>query len=249
MKREPLTSTDAAARRFGQRGQQRVDARRSGAPRRRRPRPHARTARRPSTAARCRARARRRRPRHGRPGPGRRPRPCRRAPASAGRAARPARRWRRAPNRGWRCSCRRSASARARQRAARAACERPFTGSKASRPRTIASSGTPAASAQAVAASAFFTLCTPATRSVNVGVAGRACAAAAPSGSPCQRGVGACTSAGALQREGQHAARAGQLPPQRRVGRRRPGRPRCRAAPQRLDRPRRSRAPPPPPWP
>ena len=43
-------------------------------------------------------------------------------------------------------------------------CERPRTGSKASSPRTTASSGQPAASAPAAAASAFFALWRPAIR-------------------------------------------------------------------------------------
>ena len=74
-------------------------------------------------------------------GPARRPRPCRRAAASAAPAAPPARRSRPAPNRGWRCSCRRPASARRRRSTLRSSCERPLTGRNASRPRPTASSG------------------------------------------------------------------------------------------------------------
>ena len=61
---------------------------------------------------RCRARGRSRRPRGETPVPGHRPRPCRRAPAAAAPARRPARRSPPAPNRDWRCSCRRSARSR-----------------------------------------------------------------------------------------------------------------------------------------
>jgi len=58
-------------------------------------------------------------------------------------------------------------------------CERPLTGSKASSPRRIASSGQPAASAQAAAASAFFTLCQPATRNCKVTAPAGVCSSTA----------------------------------------------------------------------
>ena len=134
------------------------------------------------------------------PGLACRPRPCRPAPASAERSAWPARRWPRAPNPGWRCSCRRPASARALPRFRRCRCERPFTGSKASRPRTTCVSATPAASAQALAASAFFRLCCPAMRSSDLRRAGAGVQLQRPVVAlPC--GIGAHIGF-ALQREG-----------------------------------------------
>ena len=95
----------------------------------------------------------------------RRPRPCRRAAASAAPAAPPGRRSRHAPNRDWRCRCRRPGSARPRRRpCAAAASGRAPAGTPPGRGRPP-STGQPAASAEAAAASALRTLCRPAVRS------------------------------------------------------------------------------------
>ena len=249
MKREPLTSTDARpaaeARRqrravpgevacTGPNARAACDAQRAGAP-------QVLDAAFAGIA---------RPPRRGTPGRGRRPRPCRPAAAGAARASRPARRWRRAPNPGWRCSCRRSSSMRTPCSVARFICERPLTGSKASRPRLIAASGAPAASAQAVG--------------------GKRVLHVVPAGQPQRRRHGAGGRvqhqrpmvtglvadpqrigrevSSALQGKGELRPRAGQLVPQRRVvvvGRVRPP---CRAGPAPRSR-RRSRAPPLRRWP
>ena len=196
-------------------------ARRS-APRRRRTRARRRTApscsrspRPPPRATRCRARARRRRPRGGTPAPGRRPRPCRRGRASAAPAARRARRSRRAPNRGWRCRCRRPACIgvrRARAPGLRAAAH----GAKPSRPRTIASSGSRRRAPRRSRRARCVTLCAPATASE--GRAHRPASASSPaSRSPvparrCRRRRPARRA-----RSRRHAPRAGDLAPDRRV--------------------------------
>ena len=125
MKREPLTRMRRGRRRLWQRGEQRAAsskwrARAEGLGR-------MGASRRPSRRARCRARAR------ASPTSAWNCRPLvadlahvARAPASAGAGSRPARRWRRAPNRGWRCSCRRPASRARPAIVQRQRCERPL---------------------------------------------------------------------------------------------------------------------------
>src|SRR6476619_5300161 len=70
-------------------------------------------------------------------------------------------------------------------RAKRLACERPRTATKLSRPRTIASSGLPAASAAALAANALRTLCVPPRRSEKLAAPAGVCIATTQ-WSPCQ---------------------------------------------------------------
>ena len=109
-------------------------------------------------------------------------------------------------------------------------------------------SGAPAASAQAVAASALFTLCRPARRSARARCAGRRVQRQRPAVAPATR-AWRCTSAGAVEREGQHARARRPARATAACSASSAGNTAMPSARQRLDDARRSRAPPPRRWP